>query len=284
MQWLTEMHKSHAPESPACLPEVAAALRVQYHHFVSSGCNPFWSPILFPPTPELYQIRDENSGECSWVSRADFYLICSHWTHICWTVYCAQKAPALSGYVSHRKRGTLDCAGISHLLQTSACIAAFEPVRNSFYFGPRHSGRFHTHSSPKRTGWREEREAENLTIVSRDPQILFQDLLWSKCPVWPQIKVSPECPELFSRPPTVEEGVKAKFMSTFSNQQPSHPPDKCLYMGLYLLSSSIQRQSSYLSLHVASDLSRSFWSGMLMAHSTTKPASSYIHSFRCAAS
>lgn len=62
MQRLTDMHESHAPESPPCLPGVVAALRVRYHHLVSSGCNP--SPIPPPPTAGLSQIRDKNSGEC----------------------------------------------------------------------------------------------------------------------------------------------------------------------------------------------------------------------------
>lgn len=178
----------------------------------------------------------------------------------------------------------------------SGCVSAFEPVGNSFYFVPSHSDGFHTHSSLERTGWREE-EGVNLTAEIHK---YFQDLLWSKCAEWAQIKVPPERPELFSRPPAVEGRVKARLVATSSNHtlqprwgampdEPSKPVASTRWMSLHgsLLAFLLNLKTIYLTIIACSLRSQSlselflWWWGMLMAHSTTKPASLYLHSFSC---
>lgn len=175
MQWLTEMHKSHAPESPPCLPGVTTALRVWYHHLVSLGCNP--STIPSPPAVGLSQIRDKNSGECFWISRTDF--ICSVLIERgCWMVDSTQKAHALSGYVIHRKREPLDCAGdLTFPTYVWLCISLWT-CGKFLLFCSQPQWWIPYPQQPREDKVERGRGGES---DSRDPQILFQDLLWSKC-------------------------------------------------------------------------------------------------------
>lgn len=122
MQWLTEMHKSHAPESPPCLPGVTAALRVRYHHLVSLGYNP--STIPSPPTVGLSQMRDKNSGECFWISKTDF--ICSvlieHVAAEWWTVP-KRHMPFLDTLSTERNIRLCRGPHISYV-----CLAVYQPL------------------------------------------------------------------------------------------------------------------------------------------------------------
>lgn len=144
MQRLTEMHKSHAPESLPCLPGGAAALSVPYHHLVSPGCNP--SPIPSPPTVGLSQIRDENSGECFRISRTDF--ICFVLIDLASAEWCRKGMCPLWVCCPQKERNIRLCRG-PHI---SYIHLAFEPMGISSYFVPRHSCGLHTTAAPRGQG------------------------------------------------------------------------------------------------------------------------------------